>query len=85
MDNFCCRSIARFYRVRAEGCAITHWSTQSLLVIQFVVEEYLVGLMHDGLCAAIHAKRITLTDKDVRLVRRFRNNCDAFNLDPNMP
>ena len=42
-------------------------------------------LMHDGMCAAIHAKRVTLTDKDLRLVCRFQNNCDAFDLDPTMP
>ena len=56
-----------------------------LLAIQAAAESYLVGLMHDGLCAAIHAKRVTLLDKDLRLVCRLQNNSDAFNLDPLMP
>lgn len=85
MDNFYCSSTGRFYRARAQGRVITRWSAQALLAIQSAAEEYLVGLMHDGLCAAIHAKRVTLTDKDLRLVRRFRNNSDAFNMDPNLP
>ncbi len=85
MDTFLCSSTARFYRARAEGRAITRWSAQALLAIQSAAEEYLIGLLHDGLCAAIHAKRVTVTQKDLHLVRRFRNNCDAFNLDPNMP
>ena len=84
MHDFLCSSSGRFYRARSEGRAMTRWSAQAISAIQCAAEEYLVGLMHDGLCAAIHAKRITLTDKDVRLVRRFRNNCDAINLDPTM-
>ena len=85
MHDFLVSSTARFYIAKSKGCAITRWTAQALLAIQAVVEAYLVGLMHDGLCAAIHAKRVTLTDKDLRLVRRFQNNCDAFDLDPNMP
>lgn len=85
MDKYFYSPTGKFYKARAEGRGITRWSAQALLAIQSAAEEYLVGLMHDGLCAAIHAKRVTLTDKDLRLVRRFRNNCDAFNLDPKMP
>lgn len=85
MEKFFFSSTGRFYKARAQGRGITRWSAQALLAIQSAAEEYLVGLMHDGLCAAIHAKRVTLTDKDLRLVRRFRNNSDAFNIDPNMP
>lgn len=85
MDKFFFSSTGRFYKARAQGRGITRWSAQALLAIQSAAEEYLVGLMQDGLCAAIHAKRVTLTDKDLRLVRRFRNNSDAFNMDPNMP
>ena len=82
IDDFYCHSTGRFYRERAQGHV---WSSQALLAIQCAAEEYLVGLMHDGLCATIHAKRVTLTPKDMRLVCRIRNNSDAFSLDPNMP
>ena len=85
MDKFLFSSTGRFYKARAQGRGITHWSAQALLAIQSAAEDYLVGLMKDGLCAAIHAKRVTLTDKDLRLVRRLQNNSDAFNMDPNMP
>ena len=47
--------------------------------------KYLVGLVHDGLCAIIHAKRITLINKDLCLVCKFCNNANAFDLNPNMP
>ena len=85
MHDFLVSATARFYRARSEGRAITRWTAQALLAIQAAAESYLVGLMHDGLCAAIHAKRVNLLDKDLRLVRRFRNNYDAFDIDPNMP
>ena len=54
-----------------KGCSITHWSTQELLAIQSTAKEYLVGLMHDGMLATIHAKHVTITDKDPCVVCRF--------------
>ena len=62
-----------------------HWSATTLLAIQSATEAYLVDLMHDGQFAAIHGKRITLTKKDLRIVQRFCNNADAFELDNTMP
>ena len=76
----------RFYRFNLKAVPPTQWSTQALLVaIQATAEAYLVDMMQDGLCVAIHAKHVTLTAKDMRLVRRIRNSSDAFELDPNMP
>ncbi len=35
-------------------------------------ESYMVGLFEDAMLAAIHAKRVTVQDKDLKLVRRLR-------------
>lgn len=75
----------RFYRFNLKAVLPTRWSAQALLAIQAAAEAYLVDMMQDGLCVAIHAKRVTLTAKDMRLVCRIRNNSDAFEMDPNMP
>ena len=75
----------RFYRFNLKAVPPTRWSAQALPAIQAAAEAYLVNMMEDGQCAAIHAKRVTLTPKDMRLVCRIRNNSDAFSLDPNMP
>lgn len=40
--------------------------------LQQAAEAYLVGLLEDGYCAAIHAKRVTLFVKDLQLARRIR-------------
>ena len=77
--------IGRFYRFNIKAVLPTRWSAQALLAIQAAAEAYLVDMMQDGLCVAIHAKRVTLTAKDMRLVRQIRNNLDAFKMDPNMP
>ena len=74
----------RFYRFNLKAVPPMRWSAQALLAIQVAAEAYLVDMMHDGLCVAIHAKRVTLTAKDMRLVRQIRNNLDAFEMNPNM-
>ena len=74
----------RFYRFNLKAVPPTGWTAQALLAIQAAAEAYLVNMMEDGLCVAIHAKRVTLTPKDMRLVCRIRNNSDAFAQDPNM-
>lgn len=40
---------------------------------QEATEAYLVGLLQDGLLAAIHAKRKTLMEKDLQLAHRIRS------------
>ena len=74
----------RFYRFNLKAVPPTRWTAQALLAIQATAEAYLVNMMEDGLCVAIHAKRVTLTPKDMCLVHRIRNNSDAFAQDPNM-
>ena len=75
----------RFYRFNLKAVPPTRWLAQALLAIQAVAEAYLDNMMQDGLCVAIHAKNVTLTAKNMRLVCRIHNSSDAFELDPNMP
>ena len=40
--------------------------------LQEAAEAYLVGLFEDANLCAIHAKRVTITTKDIHLARRIR-------------
>ena len=42
------------------------------MALQSASEAYLVGLFEDTNLAAIHAKRVTITPKDLQLARRIR-------------
>ena len=48
------------------------FQSSALLVLQEAAEAYLVGLFEDTNLCAIHAKRVTITPKDVQLARRIR-------------
>ena len=44
----------------------------AVLALQEASEAYLVGVFEDTNLCAIHAKRITITPKDMQLARRIR-------------
>ena len=44
----------------------------ALLALQEASEAYLIGLFEDTNLCAIHAKRVTITPKDIQLARRMR-------------
>ena len=46
----------------------------ALLALQEASEYYLVHLFEDTLLCAIHAKRVTIQPKDMRLARRIRGD-----------
>ena len=48
------------------------FQSQAILALQSASEAYLVGLFEDTNLAAIHAKRVTITPKDMQLARRIR-------------
>lgn len=48
------------------------FQSSAVLALQEAAEAYLVGLFHDANIAAIHAKRVTITPKDLDLARRIR-------------
>lgn len=45
---------------------------EALEALQEAAEAYLVGLFEDALLCCIHAKRVTLFDRDLKLARRIR-------------
>lgn len=44
----------------------------AILALQEACEAYLVGLFEDSNLIAIHAKRVTVFEKDIKLARRIR-------------
>ncbi len=61
----------RYHRGR-ERMQATRWSPQAIEAIQEAAEAYIVNLFDDTNLAAIHAKRVTITPKDMQLCRRIR-------------
>ena len=50
----------------------------ALQALQEAAEAYLVTLIEDSYLCTIHAKRVTLMPKDMKLVRRIRGDSDAW-------
>lgn len=45
----------------------------AISALQEATESFLIGLFEDTNLCAIHAKRVTITPKDILLAKRFRN------------
>ncbi|KAB5558408.1 histone H3-like centromeric protein cse-4 [Coniochaeta sp. 2T2.1] len=63
------REIALSMRPRDEGM---RWQSQAILALQEAAEAFLVHLFEDTNLCAIHAKRVTIMQKDIQLARRIR-------------
>ncbi|CAK5275527.1 unnamed protein product [Mycena citricolor] len=48
------------------------WQSSALMALQEATEAYLVHLFEDANLCAIHAKRVTLMQRDIQLARRIR-------------
>jgi histone H3 len=48
------------------------FQSTALLALQEATEAYLVGLFEDTNMCAVHAKRVTITPRDLQLARRIR-------------
>jgi len=48
------------------------FNSTAILALQEAAEAYLVGLFEDANLCAIHAKRVTLMQRDIALARRIR-------------
>ena len=48
------------------------FQSQAIAALQEAAESYLVGLFEDSNLCAIHAKRVTIMAKDMKLARRIR-------------
>jgi histone H3 len=67
-----------FQRLVREVCQVElqkanmRFTSGALMATQEAAEAYLAGLFEDTNLCAIHAKRITITPKDIQLARRIR-------------
>ena len=48
------------------------WTEMALSAVQEMTEDFMVHLFEDTNLCAIHAKRVTITPKDLQLARRIR-------------
>lgn len=64
------REIARDYKTDLR------FQSSAIMALQEAAEAYLVGLYEDTNLCAIHAKRVTITPRDVQLARRIRGEKD---------
>lgn len=48
------------------------WQSNAVLALQEAAEAYLVHLLEDTNLCAIHAKRVTIMQKDIQLARRIK-------------
>lgn len=55
----------------AEGVGL-RWQSNAILALQEAAESFLVHLFEDANLCAIHAKRVTIMQKDIQLARRIR-------------
>jgi len=71
-----------FSRVIREICSRTcsadmRFQSSALMALQEAAEAYLVTLFEDTILCTIHAKRVTIMSKDMRLARRIRGEYNA--------
>jgi len=55
-----------------EGTIGFRWTSSALMALQEASEAFLVNLFEDANLCAIHAKRVTIQNKDLHLARRIR-------------
>lgn len=54
------------------GSSGLRWKSTAVLALQEATEAYLIHLFEDANLCAIHAKRVTLMQRDIQLARRIR-------------
>lgn len=50
------------------------WQTSAILALQEATEAFLVHMFEDANLCAIHAKRVTIMQRDIQLARRLRGS-----------
>jgi len=70
----CRRPFQRLVReiTRGHGCDAERFQSAAILALQEAAEAYLVGLFEDTNLYALHARRVTVMPKDMKLSRRIR-------------
>jgi len=54
------------------------FQSTAILGLQEAAEAYLIGLLEDTNLCAIHAKRVTVLPKDIKLARRIRGEINKY-------
>ena len=54
------------------GSEVLRWQSQAIQALQEAAEAFLVHLFEDANLCALHAKRVTIMQKDIQLARRIR-------------
>ncbi|GAA5980332.1 hypothetical protein JCM11641_001769 [Rhodosporidiobolus odoratus] len=69
------REIATEFFEDEDGQSVgLRWQSSALLALQEATEAYLVHLFEDSNLCALHAKRVTIMQRDMQLVRRIRGD-----------
>lgn len=69
-----------FLRAEFDDGVGLRWQSQAILALQEAAEAFLVHLFEDANLCAIHAKRVTVMQKDIQLARRIRGPYGGVNL-----
>ena len=59
------------------------FQSSAILALQEAAEAYLVSLFEESNLAAIHAKRVTIMDKDIQLASQIRKENYSFDVENN--
>ena len=68
----------RFCReIQIEYKETLRWQQSAFNALQEAAEAYIVGIFEDAQLCAIHGKRITVMNRDIRLARRMRGEINS--------
>ncbi|KAI0677594.1 histone-fold-containing protein [Trametes maxima] len=56
------------------GATGLRWQSSAILALQEATEAFLVHMFEDANLCAIHAKRVTIMQRDIQLARRLRGS-----------
>ena len=72
------KEISQEYRIYPEGPGTpslqVHFQSTALAALQEAAENFLIGLFEDVNLLAVHAKRVTVMPRDIRLALRIRGD-----------
>ena len=80
------KEISQEYRICPEGPGTpsvqVHVQSTALAVLQEATENFLIGLFEDINLLAVHAKRVTVMPRDIRLALRIRGDQSHWRITP---
>ncbi|KAI8807818.1 histone-fold-containing protein [Cladochytrium replicatum] len=72
------REISQEFAFVYEKNESLRWQATALMALQEAAESFMVHLFEDANLCAIHAKRVTIQQKDIQLARRIRGSVDVY-------